>query len=236
MENVLEKLKIKFPLYLKELEHVLRLRKNLDIIPFEEFFESVALVSMEEKKNVLGTLDVDSLTGWTGHIYNSSRVRMRNLENSYFSELHAGRFLSCMVLLRAHMESAALAAYAQEKLMESNEKNNWEPMREIIVKMLFGSALKLEKKNENLQKILEFSASEPVRIRHMIISMDKFLQPFTGSKGYDCQVQYALLCEYAHPTMRVNLNFSNLQRECNEGWFHLYGYEENFSRVGCVEA
>ena len=183
---------------------------------------------VEKKQKQVGSLlslDAAAIACWAAHVSNGAQVRMHELEDVFLEQVVQKRVLSAMVISRAHMESAALAAYAEDILVDCNKKDNWEKLRTIIPKMLFGTSFKREQK-ASIQDLLDWSAQEPVQIMDAIDAMDRFAESTGAPVTHRFRVQYAWLCEYAHPTMGSTRGFFDVVEENPNGWVVKYRYNE----------
>src|SRR2546425_826211 len=82
----------------------------------EEFFEPVSAIALEKERRTLLAAGAEDLFSWTRHIAGSTVRRMVALEPSILESVAAGRLLAATVLLRAHIEAAAMAAHSLECL------------------------------------------------------------------------------------------------------------------------
>ena len=98
-------------------------------------------------------------------------------------------------------------------------------IRSIIPKMLFGTSFKREQKAK-IQDLLDWSAQEPVQIMDAIDAMDRFAESTGAAVTHHFRVQYACLCEYAHPTMGSTRGFFDVVEENPNGWVLKYKYDE----------
>src|SRR5262249_55883817 len=132
---------------------------KLDVVaaalPFEVFREPVALLEWNDTgNNRIENLDAEYLTGWSRHMAYSMRVRLRAFEPGIVEELGAGRALAAQVLLRSHLEAAAMAALCLETLMDSDR----DKLSRLVPQTLFGTALfNKAKRDERVAKMLTYS-------------------------------------------------------------------------------
>lgn len=201
----------------------------------EPFFEPVSVIDASEGDGnkpvrILLSLDAKAMTAWAAHVSNGTRARMHGLEDVFLEQLAQKRFLSAMIISRAHMESAALAAYAEYSLVACEKKQNWEKMKTITSRMLFGTSFKREQKS-NVQDLLDWSAQEPVQIMDAIDAMDHFAESTGALVTRRFRAQYAYLCEYAHPSMNSTRGFLDVVEENRDGWVLKYRFEERVQEV-----
>lgn len=233
MTSILEKLRELFPSCSREIDEIGRLRSVMDGISIDSFFEPVSRLNWSmsdkgEKKNVkLDSLEAGTLAAWAAHVSYGTRVRMREFEDSFLEQLLNHRFLTAMVISRAHMESAAVAVYAMNLVVSCAEKNNWEIMKVVIPRMLFGTSLMREPKLKPLQDMLGLSATEPIQIMDAIDAMDRFAESTGATLDTPrFRAYYAWFCEYAHPSMGSTGKFFNVIGESPDGWVLKYEYDE----------
>lgn len=225
-------LRQKYPKFRAEIAAIADLRSVIQKLPLPTFFEPVSVVIIEGGKRSLASVDAEIVTAWAHHVANSAMVRMRLLEEGTLEQLTERNLLSGMALIRSHMESAGFAAYAESQVVACADMNSWEPLKEIIVKMLFGTSFRLEREHEEIQDFLTLTASEPIRIRRAIEAMDGFLESTSGQPTRYFRGVYALLCEYAHPSIGSVKGFAKVTRQGEAGWSHTYSYRK---RMGAAE-
>jgi hypothetical protein len=170
-------------------------------------------------------LDGPLLESWKAHVSSSVAVRMRALEDAILNELINGRTLPAMVLLRSHLESAAKACHALEAATEAAAANDWEPMRLLYQRHLFGTSVRTAAKDRpDLKQLLRDEEQETVRATSAIAALDRF---FTNSSkpGPGGQL-YSLLCEYAHPNSRGTADLIDATGRIETGWQIQYRWDE----------
>lgn len=200
-------------------------------LPLRPFFEpvSVTLVSkgkrdvLNGKRELLG-VGSEELTSWTRHIALGTRCRMRVLEEPIVGHLHAGRTLPAMILLRSHLEAAALAAHCLAELTAAARQGSVETLKELIPKTLFGTALKKHRDKVSVGELLNVSEGDTIQICAAIDSLDRFYYQ-ERSEGKLC-VAYSLLCEFAHANHRSVMDFMAAS-ERPGGWEITYQLERS---------
>jgi len=199
-------------------------------LPLQPFFEpvSVTLVSkgkrgdvLNGKREVLG-VGSEELTSWTRHIALGIRCRMRALEEPVVGHLHAGQTLPAMILLRSHLEAAALAAHCLGELTAAARRGSVETLKELIPNTLLGTALKKHRDKESVGELLKVSEGDTIQICGAIDSLDRFYYQ-EQSEGKLCIV-YSVLCEFAHPNHRGVRDFM-VASERPGGWEIKYQLE-----------
>jgi hypothetical protein len=198
-------------------------------LPFEPFREPVAILELTENgNNTVLNLDSWYLSCWCQHIAYSMRVRMLTLEDGILQELSRGRFLAAQVLLRAHVEAAAMAALCIQSLQKAKTEPEWDTLRLLIPKTLFGTSLfQKAKKDERLLDLLALAEQRTITICSAIDALDSFA--FAEKASGQLTWLYALLCEASHPNHRGTKGFvtSEPLDDAGEfGWIISYGDAE----------
>jgi hypothetical protein len=204
-------------------EHVQRLR-------VEPFFEpvSVTRVSKGKKQDVLGGkrellgISPEDLTSWTRHIAYGVRCRLRVLEEPIVEQLLRGQTLPAMILLRSHLEAAALAAFCLKELTAAVRQGSVQTLKELIPRTLFGTALKKHRDNVSVGDLLKFFEGDTIQICAAIESLDEFY--YREHADGTLSVAYSILCEFAHPNHRGVMDFM-VASERPGGWEVTYGLE-----------
>jgi hypothetical protein len=199
-------------------------------LPLRPFFEpvSVTLVSkgkrgdvLNGKREVLG-VGPEELTSWTRHVALGTRCRMRALEDPIVGHLQAGQTMPAMILLRSHLEAAALAAHCLRELTAAARQGSVETLKELIPKTLFGTALKKHRDKVSVGELLKVFEGDTVQICSAIDSLDRFYYQ-EQSEGKLC-IAYSVLCEFAHPNHRGVKDFM-VASERPGGWEITYQLE-----------
>jgi hypothetical protein len=152
---------------------------KLDVIaaalPFEVFREPVAQTEPNDTgNNRIVNLDAEYLTGWSRHIAYSMRVRLRALEPGIVEELAARRALAAQVLLRSHLEAAAMAALCLETLMGADR----DKLSRLVPQTLFGTALfNKAKRDERVAEMLTYSEQPTIIISQAMAALHRFGAP-----------------------------------------------------------
>ena len=144
---------------------------------------------------------------------------MHCLEAPVISSVVEPNILATMVLLRGHLETAALATYCLQQLTESARNNDPKKLRKIILNTLFGTAMKKHRKREAVSALLTMTEGDTVRICHAVDAMDNYY--YQEAAEGKLAVVYSLLCEFAHPNHRGALDFMQAA-ERPDGWLVTY--------------
>jgi hypothetical protein len=123
-------------------EGIESLRANADALPIDTFREPVTLVVDERQERVghkkrllaVGAADVRA---WCRHMAYSVRVRLRAIESGVVHELSQGRLLPAAILLRSHLEAAALGVYCLDTVSDAARAGSTEELTEVMHKTLF---------------------------------------------------------------------------------------------------
>jgi len=231
----IDKLAKSYPGAKETLDRIAMIHRLVDSFEIAPFFEPPSWFDLSNKPQPL-LLTADLLATWIQHVSHGTRVRLRSLEAGFLSELAADRFMTAMVLARAHMENAGLAAFAEQQLLKASDTARWDDLKLIIQQMLFGTSFRFEKKLTELQDELPLEATLPVRPKALLKAMDGFLIG-TGSQTSQLRGVYALLCEYAHPNIGGSKAFEKvITHEDGTGWTHYYGRREDIGDSDVVAA
>jgi hypothetical protein len=196
-------------------------------LPYEVFREPVAVNEIDDSGNTrLLNLNAEYLTGWSRHMAYSMRVRLRALEPGIVNELAAGRALGAQVLLRSHLESAAMAALCLETLKDGDLK----ALSKLVPQTLFGTALFTRaKRDERVADMLTYSEQRTIAISHALAALHKFTRP--GGGPDDTGFVYSLLCEASHPNHRGTKLFVHIEDVDSSGE---YGWHVTYSATESV--
>ena len=218
-----------YPALAENAKAIVLLDQRVQRLPLEPFFEPVSVtLVLKGKRDVLNgrreALGVGSeeLTSWTRHIALGVRCRMRALEDPILGHLHAGQTLPAMILLRSHLEAAALAAHCLAELTAAARQGSLETLKELIPKTLFGTALKKHRDKASVGELLKFCEGDAIQICGAIDSLDRLYYQ-EHPEGKLC-VAYSLLCDFAHPNHRGVIDFM-ASSEQPGGWEIAYRLE-----------
>jgi hypothetical protein len=194
-------------------------------LPFEVFREPVAITELNDSgNNRLVNLDAQYLKGWTRHMAYSMRVRLRALEPGIVFELSNGRALAAQVLLRSHLEAAAMAALCLQTLM----KREFEALSKLVPQTLFGTALfNKAKRDERVADMLTYSEQRTITISQAMVALHQFAYP--DGKADNTSIAYSLLCEASHPNHRGTKTFVHIEdvdASGEYGWYVTYSETE----------
>jgi hypothetical protein len=232
MKHLIDALKVRHRERREVLEAIAAISDAVDSLPFEPFFEPVSVLSIRDGKPQLAVIGANDVAAWATHVAYASRARMRALEFPILREIHDGHLTASAALLRAHMETAALAAHAFLTVTDTAKSGDKERLDELMRKTYFGTSLFKETKDApELKEYLDFSDQCTGRVRELVSSLDRFLEPDQPA-GNRQLLRYALLCEYGHPNFRGMKGFSRVVEETEGGWFIQYTREEDVGRDG----
>jgi hypothetical protein len=197
-----------------------------DALPYEVFREPVAVTELNDGgSNRLVNLDAAYLTAWSPHMPYSMRVRLRALEPAIIAELAAGRALAAQVLLRSHLEAAAVAALCVETLKDSDR----DELSRLVPKTLFGTALfNKSKRDERVAQMLTYSEQRTITIAQAMAALHKFAYP--EGTADNTSIAYSLLCEASHPNHRGTRLFAHTEEVDSGGeygWYVTYSARES---------
>lgn len=141
-------------------------------------------------------------------------------------ELAQGRILPAAVLLRSHLETAALAVYCLDTLSDCARRDAIKPLTEFVQKTLFGTALaKYLGKDHRVSQMLSSAETRTIQILRAMEALDRYINQdkAVGEIG----VFYGALCEYAHPNHRGVMALKESDPR-GDGWMIRYTVDEPF--------
>lgn len=201
MQVSLNELVAQFPSVGEVVTDIQRLRTRTARAERTPFSEPPSLVALHGSEPTLEAVGPDDINAWRRHMSDGASVRLRALEVGAAAELAAGRMLSAMATIRAHMEIAGLATSSCEALFDSGRTGDFESLSRTIMTSYFGTSMRIQQKGTPaIKDYLRQEEVRPFRPGELIKSMDRFRSD--GESGTLSQLTYGLLCEYAHPTMR----------------------------------
>lgn len=228
MHDHLKTLKSQHPKQIRDIESIARLRRSIECLPLAPFYEPVAVTECKNNERRLVNLDKDYLRAWCRHMAYGPRVRMFALELQIAATLINQQLLPAAVLLRSHLETAALAAYAINELADAAKLGNSSKLSTLIPKTLLGTALiRPAKKDEALHELLTYGEQETITISSALNSLDQFIWQDEANGG-TARI-YGLLCELAHPNHRGIRGFVASSDVAPGGWEIRYASKEEFS-------
>lgn len=228
MHDHLKTLKSQHPKQIRDIESIARLRRTVECLPLAPFYEPVAVIECKNNERRLVNLDKDYLRAWCRHMAYGPRVRMFALELQIAATLINQQLLPAAVLLRSHLETAALAAYAINELADAAKLGNSSKLSTLIPKTLLGTALiRPAKKDEALHELLTYGEQETITISSALNSLDQFIWQDEANGG-TARI-YGLLCELAHPNHRGIRGFVASSDVAPGGWEIRYASKEEFS-------
>lgn len=218
MRDYLRRVAASYPVVRQPVDSILRLREEVNKLPTAPFFEPVSLVEVLDGKRRLAVTSAALINAWCQHVAYGSRVRLWSIEEGIVSELGAGRLLGSMVLARAHMESAAQAAYCEELLVDAANAGAWDRLDDIVLRTMLGTSLRIAaKRAPQVEEFISPGEHFPLEmIGETIKALDRFAAGQTP--GHHSQVLYSFLCEFAHPTLRGSKGFFEATDRGCEGW------------------
>jgi hypothetical protein len=158
MDDLIAALKVKHPELAGALQDISEIARAVDSLPFEPFFEPVSTVSLFEGKRHLCSIAACDVAALANHVAYACRARMRSLETPILREIHDGRLTASATLVRAHLETAGLAAHVFLTVTDAAKLGNTERLDEMMRKIYFGTALVKETKGTpELEQYLDLS-------------------------------------------------------------------------------
>jgi len=196
-------------------------------LPLPAFLEPVSAVQLQPKKGgeLIGVA-ADDLRSWCRHIAFRTRVRLNGIEGAIVHELARGQVLPAAILLRSHIEAAALATYCLETLSECARNDARQPLTDLMYKTLFGTSLNKFAGDDAYQAtaaLLSWVETRTIQITKAIAALDQYINP-NGPRG-EIAVLYSILCEFAHPNQRGTLDFASSVPAAG-GWMIRYNLSD----------
>jgi hypothetical protein len=217
----------KWPDTIDRLERINRLRNTVASLNDELIFEPVSVITWAKgKPRRYADFTPFHLIAGLRHASSSARSRMTMLEDAAILTLGSVGTYPAAVLIRSHMEAAGLAAIALVEGTTAIRSGDIAKVQNMILSLLFGTSLRREgKKNESVDNALLPSEMDPLRAAKLIEALDRYVAIDTEIDR-TFRSAYALLCEYAHATMRVSSRFVTMIEPHDYGWLIQYGRTE----------
>lgn len=219
---------------IREIEAI---RRAVDRLPIEPFREPKSVIDIRSGGvHTLMNMNADTLTCWAQHIAYSTRFRMRSLEQAALLQAAELQMLAAMTLVRAHLEAAGLAALAFRTILRCVKTGDPARLRELVPQTMFGSGTAMHAEtNDTALMMCGITEGNPYRVGHGIDALDLLPMELSGLKTNRAlfKLHYAVLCEFAHPTMRTSKRFVRRadadppEGLAENGWTIEYGPDED---------
>lgn len=230
--NAITLLKSKSGKFALELQWISELASTTREFPYPDFFEPKTFMFKDRDKNEARfVITADMLAAWLCHLSHGARRRMKIYEDEVLEALSKERLMVAATLVRCHLEASAWVAYGLEELTKAAETSNWSKLETLIPKMLNGAAVTKEAKNAPDGSVDELWV-EPSSIMNAIDALDRYYGVCTGNKAHEARVVYAILSDYAHPSI-FGLRHIFHGVEDSEGWKISYSSVEKLSEKDC---
>lgn len=213
----------RWPQLSDRLEAIWHLASAATDLPMPPFFEPISVVQQHGKDQGLAFVGADDVRAWTRHIAFRTRVRIHSIEGAIVRDLTRGETLPAAILLRSHIEAAALAAHCINILSDCARRNDLDSLTNLIYKTTFGTALgKYVGRDEEtaVSELLSWVETRTIQITKAIGSLDAYIRP-DGPPG-ELEVLYAILCEFSHPNQRGTMDFFVNKPIEGRGWIIQY--------------
>ncbi len=207
------------------------LRETVDALPMDAFWEPMTLVLDERQekggnKKRLLAVGANDVRAWSRHMAYSVRVRLQSIEPAVIHDISQGRLLPAAILLRSHLESAALGVYCLDTVSDCARAGSIEELAEVMHKTLFGTAVeKHVARKEWVAELVSRAETNTIRICRAIDALDRYV--YQDKASGEIGVAYSVLCEFAHPNHRGVKAFMTSESTA-EGWTIRYGLDEPF--------
>jgi len=217
----------KFPEQARLINRVRKLAQRARAVERTDILEPVSLQNLSGDKPELFGVTAADYNAWRLHCAESASVRMHDLEDGIANEFLAERLTSSLVLLRAHMEVAGLAAYAVNRLWDAaRQPDGWEKLAPVIQKVYFGSSMFVQSRGSpDIADTIGMGEVYPVNPTDYIKALDRFASP-GKVPGKRFQAVYGLLSESAHPAMRGSKTFTEIVDHRQFAWVLRYHAED----------
>src|SRR5258706_405300 len=232
--NFLRQIESQFPESSKTVSYIRKIvtaTRGFDLPEFDEpktWLRSEPTEDSEKQKREFTVeITADLVVAWVGHMSHSSRLRMELLEQAALRAVSQSEMLAAATLTRSHMEAAAWACYVNEQLTKIADSDSWDKLRILIPKMLYSSAM--AKESSISSELLSMPTPEPSNIMNAIDALDRFLATANGQKDKAARVLYAILCDFAHPTMRGVRHLFDPISERDDSWTIRYSRSETIN-------
>lgn len=226
-EDSLRHIELTFPETSEIIAGIRKVAKATRGFGLPEFEEPKTLLFQEGSSDFEVAINVDLVAAWICHMSHSTRLRMELLEDAIFRSIAGSELLVFTTLARAHMEAAGWAAYVNEELVKTANSGSWEKLKKLIPKMLYGSAVALEKGKKKIPIDAALSPLvEPSNVMYAIDALDVLLSKASGDETKSSRLLYAMLCDYAHPTIGGVRHLFEPTSESDESWIIQYSRHE----------
>jgi hypothetical protein len=156
----------------------------------------------------------------------SVRVRLRSTESAAVHDISHGGLLPAAILLRTHLESAALGVYCLDTVSDAARSGSTKELTEIMHKTLFGTALeKHVAGKEWVAELVSQAETNTIQICRAIDALDRYI--YQDNASGEIGVVYSVLCEFAHPNHRGVKAFKTSASTAG-GWTTQYALDEPF--------
>lgn len=211
-------------------EGIESLRATADALPIDAFWEPVTLVLDKQqkkgKKKELMAVGASDVRAWCRNMAYSVRVRLRATESAIVHDMGHGSLLPAAILLRTHLESAALGVYCLDTASDAARSGSTKELTEIMHKTLFGTALeKHVAGKEWVAELVSQAETNTIRMCRAIDALDRYIYQENASGKIG--VVYSVLCEFAHPNHRGVKAFKTSALTTG-GWTIQYALDEPF--------
>jgi hypothetical protein len=225
-------LKLKVAKYVHDLERICHLASTTRTFEYPDFFEPKTWLFNAKGNEARFVVSADLLAAWICQLSYGARRRMEICEDEVLDALSNNRFLVAATLTRSHMEASAWVVYGLEELTKAAENSNWSKLETLIPKMLNGTAVTKKSKHMSDTSIdplwLESSS-----IMNAIDALDRYYGVCTGHKSNEARIVYAILSDYAHPSIFGVKHLFYDKEEDDAGWTISYRSAETPSEDDC---
>lgn len=204
-----------------------RLRTTVADLSAEPFFEPVSLIDWPQqgRRRFVNFTPFHFIAGLR-HASGSARARMTMLEGAILATLAEVGVYPAAVLVRSHMEAAGVAALMLVDGTAALKSGDLSSVQDDVLSLFLGTSLRREaKKNETIDENLLISETAFISAAKLVGALDRYVA-MNDDAPRAFRAAYAVLCDYAHASMRVSRRFSKVLEEMDEGWVIEYGHPE----------
>lgn len=230
IKGIIAKLLKKAPYCSQELDLITQLVKVTRSIEDPDFFEPNTWILQEKGEATQVEISADLLAAWILHMSYGARTRMMIYEKNILLNIINNNFLVSATLVRAHMEAAAWATYSFNELIKATDKEDWSKLKKLIPMMLYGTAVYRECKH------VPYYPKDPLwvectNVMNAIDALDDYAHVCAGIKEKEGRLIYAILSDFAHPSIQGIRHMFRSVDEGENGWIISYKKREAFKKT-----
>ena len=132
-----------YPTSARQIGNLARMEDAISSLCFPSFFEPVSVldnIGTGGPQRLLGPM-APAINAWRRHVGYGTIARIRALTGPVVRQLADGNLTVASILQRTILENAGRAAFAIDRLTECSKKGEWDDLRTLIPKSLFGTCM-----------------------------------------------------------------------------------------------